>query len=117
VVEMRWKQEMEEAMELLYRIQTDYEGRVPENEAHEQLGAWVTDVVWRAKRLSWLVANGSPEVLMVTYGGRKALDAALASRNAVPPPYWLGGSVPPPVYHGGTPCLMLSGANSRSFLP
>lgn len=31
---------------------------------------------------------------MVTYGGRKALDAALASKNAVPPPHWFGGSIP-----------------------
>lgn len=30
---------------------------------------------------------------MVTYGGRKALDAALASKNAVPPPHWLGGAL------------------------
>ncbi len=95
MVEIRWKKEMEEAMELLYRIQTDYEGRLPENEAREQLGAWVTDAARRAERLSWLVAKGSPAVLMVTYGGRKALDAALASRNAVPPPHWLGGSIPP----------------------
>ena len=91
LVEMRWEKEMEEAMELIYRIQTDHGGRLPESEAREQLGAWVADAARRAERLSWLVAKGSPAVLVVTYGGRKALDAAIASKNAVPPPYWLGG--------------------------
>jgi hypothetical protein len=55
----------------------------------------VIDVARRAERLSWLAIKGSPAVLMVTYGGRKALDAALASKNAVPPPHWLGGAVVP----------------------
>ena len=31
---------------------------------------------------------------MVTYWGRKALDAVIASKNAVPAPYWFGGSIP-----------------------
>jgi hypothetical protein len=91
---MRWERDMEEAMELIYRIQTDYGGRVPEDEAGEQLGGWVADAARRAQRLSWLVAKGSPATLTVTYGGRKALDAAIASKNAVPPPHWLGGSIP-----------------------
>jgi hypothetical protein len=85
---------MEEAMELIYRILTDHGGKLPESEAHEKLGTWVADAAERAERLSWLVAKGSPAVLVVTYGGRKALDAAIASKNAVPPPYWLGGSIP-----------------------
>jgi hypothetical protein len=55
----------------------------------------VTDAAKRAEQLSWLVIKGSPAVLMVTYGGRKALDAALASKNAVPPPHWLGGALVP----------------------
>src|SRR5215211_8819494 len=91
---MRWEKEMAEAVELIYRIQTDHGGRLPESEAREQLGAWVADAARRAERLSWLVAKGSPAVLMVTYGGRKALDAAIASKNAVPPPHWFGGSIP-----------------------
>jgi hypothetical protein len=91
---MRWERDMEEAMELIYRIQTDYGGKLPESEAREMLGAWVVDAAERAERLYWLVAKGSPAVLTVTYGGRKALDAAIASKNAVPPPHWFGGSIP-----------------------
>ena len=94
MVEMRWERDMEEAMELIHRIQTAYGGRLPESGAREQLGDWVDEAARRAERLSWLVAKGSPRVLMVTYGGRKALDAALASKNAVPPPYWFSGSIP-----------------------
>jgi len=81
MVEMRWEKEMEEVMELIYRIQTDHGGKLPESEAHERLGAWLVDAVKRAERLSWLVAKGSPAMLMVTYGGRKALDSALVSRE------------------------------------
>jgi hypothetical protein len=91
---MRWEKDLEEAMELIYRIQTDHSGRLPESQARDQLGAWVADAARRAERLSWLVAKGSPAVLTVTYGGRKALNAAIASKNAVPPPHWLGGSIP-----------------------
>jgi hypothetical protein len=94
VVEMRWERDIEEAMELIFRIQTDHGGRLPESEAREKLGAWVAGAAERAERLSWLVAKGSPAVLTVTYGGRKALDAAIASKNAVPPPHWFGGSIP-----------------------
>lgn len=94
VVELRWEDEMAEAMELIYRIQTDHSGRLSESEALQQLGGWVTDAARRAEKLSWLVAKGSPATLMVTYGGRKALDEAIASRNAVPQPYWFGGSIP-----------------------
>src|SRR5215212_874307 len=91
---MRWEKEMAEAVELIYRIQTDHGGRLPESEALEQFGAWVTDAARRAERLSWLVAKGSPAVLLVTYGGRKALDAALGSRReTTPQPQWFGGSV------------------------
>ena len=85
---------MEEAMELIHRLQTAHGGRLAESEAREKLGPWVTDAAKRAERLSWLAIKGSPAVLMVTHGGRKALNAALASKNAVPPPHWLGGSIP-----------------------
>ncbi|MCA1718621.1 MAG: hypothetical protein LC781_17965 [Actinobacteria bacterium] len=84
---------MEEAMELVYRIQVDHGGSLLESEAHE-IGPWVAAAVERAERLSWLVSKGTPPVLKVTYGGRKALDAVLASREAaVPEPHWFGGSI------------------------
>lgn len=94
MVEMRWERDMEEAMELVYRIQTDHRGRLAASEAREVIGDWVVDAAERAERLHWLVAKGSPAILTVTYGGRKALDAAIASKNAVPPPHWFGGSIP-----------------------
>jgi hypothetical protein len=84
---------MEEAMELIHRLQTAHSGRLAESEAREKLGPWVTDAAKRAEQLSWLAIKGSPAVLMVTHGGRKALDAALATKNAVPPPHWLGGAL------------------------
>ena len=71
---------MEQAMELVYRIQTNHGGRLPESEAGEKLGAWVTDAAERAELLSSLVAKGSPAVLMVIVGGREALDAAIATK-------------------------------------
>jgi hypothetical protein len=78
VVEMRWERDVEEAIELIHRVQTTHGGRLAESEAREELGAWVTDAAKRAERLSWLAIKGSPALLIVTYGGRKALDAALA---------------------------------------
>ena len=51
---------MEQAMELVYRIQTNHGCRLPESEAGEKLGAWVTDAAERAELLSSLVAKGSP---------------------------------------------------------
>jgi hypothetical protein len=92
---MQWERDMEEAMELIHRLQTAHGGRLAESETREKLGPWVTDASKRAERLSWLAIKGSPAVLMVTHGGRKALNAALASKNAVPPPHRLGGSIPP----------------------
>ena len=93
MAEMRWENDMEEAMELLYHIQTAHGGRITESTATEELGSWVSNAARRAQALSWLAVKESPAVLMVTYGGRKALDAALASKNAVPRPHWLGGSL------------------------
>lgn len=90
---MRWREEMEQAMDLIYRIQVDHGGSLPGSEARE-IDSWVDDAIERAERLSWLVSKGDPPVLKVTYGGRKALDAALASRAAdVPQPHWFGGSI------------------------
>ncbi len=33
--ELRWSEEMEEVMELLFRIQVDHNGSLPESEAQE----------------------------------------------------------------------------------
>jgi len=35
---MRWERDMEEAMDLIHRIQTAHGGRLAENEAREELG-------------------------------------------------------------------------------
>jgi hypothetical protein len=95
VTDIRWREEMEEAMELVYRIQADHSGSLPESEARE-VGPWVDAAAERAQRLSWLVSKGDPPALKVTYGGRKALDAALASREEdVPQLHWFGGSIVP----------------------
>lgn len=94
MADLRWKMEMEEAMELIYQIQVNHGGRLLQSDAREQLGAWVTVTAERAEALSWLVTKGSPATLVVTYGGRKALDAALASRRNPPPVHWLGGGIP-----------------------
>ncbi len=92
--DMRWSEEMEEAVELVYRIQVDHGGSLSESEADE-FGPWAADAVRRAQQLSWLVVKESPPVLKVTYGGRKALDAVLASRIAAEgQPNWFGGSIP-----------------------
>ncbi len=92
--ELRWSEEMEEIMELLYRLVADHGGRLPESEALDQLGPWVTDVAKRAENLWWLVVTGSPPVMKVTYGGWMALDAALDAREAArPEPHWFGGSI------------------------
>src|SRR5919112_5256344 len=93
MADLRWEPEMQEAMELIYQIRVHHNGKLLASEAREQLGDWVTGAAERAEALSWLVAKGSPPVLTVTYGGRKALDAALASKNAIPPLHWLGGSI------------------------
>ena len=77
VTDVRWRDEREEIIELLYRLQTDHNGSLPESEALE-LGPWVADAANRAEQLSWLAVTGAPPILKVTYGGRKALDAALA---------------------------------------
>ncbi len=81
-------------MELLYRLVVDHGGRLLENEALDQLGPWVSDVAKRAENLWWLAVTGSPPVMKVTYGGRKALDAAFAAREAArPEPHWFGGFI------------------------
>lgn len=93
VADMRWKQEREEVIELVYRVQADHGGNVAEREARK-LGTWAPDAIKRGKKIRWLVAKGAPPVLSVTNKGSKALDAALASRDvAVPQPHWFGGSI------------------------
>ncbi len=95
MIDARWQEEKEQILELLYRIQADHGGRLLESEALK-IGPWVADAAKRAERLWCLAAKGSPAVLTVTYGGRKALEAALAGREeAVPEPHWFGGSIVP----------------------
>ncbi len=85
---------MQEAIELIYRLQVDHGGKLPSGEAIVQIGDWVADAATRAERLWWLVSKGAPPVLTVTYGGKKALDSVLASREAArPEPHWFGGSI------------------------
>lgn len=93
VADVRWKQEREEVIELVYRVQADHGGNLAEREARK-FGPWAPDAIKRAKKIRWLVAKGSPSMLSVTKKGSKALDTALASRNvAGPEPHWFGGSV------------------------
>ena len=93
MADMRWKEEREEIIELVYRIQADHGGSLPEREARK-LDSWSANAIKRARRIRWLVAKGSPPVLSITNKGSKALDAALASRGVdVPAPHWFGGSI------------------------
>lgn len=93
MADVRWNEEMEEIMELLFRIQADHGGTLSKSEA-QQMGPWVAEAAKRAERMWWLVSKGEPTVFKVTYGGRKALDSALASREAArPEPCWFGGSI------------------------
>lgn len=94
MADMRWKEEREEIIELVYRIQADYDGSILEREARK-LDSWATSATKRARKIRWLVAKGSPPALSITNKGSKALDAALASRGVVagPYPHWFGGSV------------------------
>ena len=104
--DMRWREESEEVIELVYRIQADHGGSLPENEAHE-FGPWATSAAKWAEGINWLVAKGSPPILKVTYGGRKALDAALAVRSATTPqPHWFGGSIVPVDVEYGAPVIL-----------
>jgi hypothetical protein len=70
MVDMRCEKVMEEAMELIYRLQIDHGGRLPESEAREQLGddleipdglAVLGEEVMHVCRRSWNV-TGSTEV-------------------------------------------------------
>lgn len=93
MADVRWKQEREEVIDLVYRVQADHGGNIYEREARK-LGPWAPDAVKRAKKIRWCVAKGSPPILSVTTKGSKALDAALASRDVtVPRPHWFGGSI------------------------
>jgi len=101
VTDVRWRDEGEEIIELLYRLQTDHNGSLPESEALE-LGPWVADAAKRAEQLSWLAVTGASPILKVTYGGRKALDAALAARYDLQQQHWFGGSIiPVDIEYGG----------------
>ncbi|PLS87097.1 MAG: hypothetical protein CYG60_03740 [Actinobacteria bacterium] len=93
MIDARWREEKEQILELLYRIQADHNGRLPESEVLK-IGPWAADAARRAERLWCLVAKGSPPVLTVTYRGRKALEAALARREEPDyQPHPFGGSI------------------------
>ena len=82
MADMRWKREREEVIELIYRVQADHGGDLPEREA-KKIGPWVSEEIKRARRIRWLVSKGSPPILSVTNKGAKVLDAALASRGVL----------------------------------
>lgn len=104
MADTRWKDEREEIVELVYRIQADHGGSLPEREA-QKFGPWAADTIKRAKKIRWLTSKGAPPILGVTNKGAKALDAALASRGVnVPQPHWIGGSIVP-VYSETGPVL------------
>lgn len=90
---MRWKEEREEVIELVYRIQADHGGSVPEREARK-FGPWAVEAVKRARRIRWLNAKGNPPTLSVTNKGSKALDSALSSRGVLGS-QWFGGCIVP----------------------
>lgn len=89
----RWKEEREEIIELIYLIQADHYGSLPEREARK-FGPWAATAIKRARRIRWLVSKGSPPILSVTKKGSRALDEALASRSVSGlEPHWFGGSI------------------------
>lgn len=95
MVDVRWKEEREEIIELVYRIQAGHNGSLSVRETQE-FGPWATDAIKRAKKIRWLVVKGKPPILSVTNKGAKAFDTALASRGVdVPQPHWFGGSIVP----------------------
>lgn len=93
MADMRWKEEREEVVELIYRIQADHGGSLPEREARK-FGSWAVDAIKRTRKIRWLTAKGSPPILSVTNKGSKALDAALACREVLGS-QWVGGSIAP----------------------
>ncbi len=93
MADTRWKEEREEIVELVYRIQADHGGSLPEREARK-FGPWAADAIKRARKIRWLTSKGAPPVLSITNKGSKALDTALVSRGIdVPQPRWFGGSI------------------------
>lgn len=89
MVDMRWKEEREEIVELIYRIQADHDGSLRETEA-QAFGPWAMEAIKRARKIRWLASKGAPPVLSITNKGSKALDAALASRGVDVFPYRTG---------------------------
>ncbi len=72
---VRWKQEREEVIELVYRVQANHGGNLVERDARK-FGLWAPEAIKRAKKIQWFVAKGSPPMLSVTKKGSKAFDAA-----------------------------------------
>ncbi len=67
----------------------DHDGTVLSSVA-EQFGWWAKDVARRADKLHWLRRKGSPERLVVTPKGKKALAQALSDRRTPES----GGAIP-----------------------
>lgn len=91
MADVRWKEEREEIIELVYRIQADHGGNLLEREA-QKYGPWAADAIKRARKIRWLSSKGAPPVLSVTNKGSNALDSALASRGVLGS-QWFGGSI------------------------
>jgi hypothetical protein len=90
---MRWKDEREEIIELVYRIRADHDGSIPEREVRK-FAPWAANAIKRARKIRWLTSKGAPPVLSITNKGARALDTALASRGIdAPRPHWFGGLI------------------------
>lgn len=50
MADVRWKEEREEIIELVYRIQADHNGNLPVRET-QKFGPWVKDATKRAKKI------------------------------------------------------------------
>lgn len=59
MVDMRWKEEREEIVELIYRIQADHDGSLRETEA-QAFGPWAMEAIKRARKIRWLASKGAP---------------------------------------------------------
>lgn len=103
--DIRWREEREEIIELLYRIKADHAGSLPERDVR-RFGSWAPEAIKRAKRLRWVVLKGSPQSLEVTKKGSAMLDEAIAKRSVSVPQKWFGGSIVPVESEYGGPVLL-----------
>lgn len=86
---IRWTEEREQIIELLYRVQVDHDGTVLCSVA-EGFGPWSERAIDRARKLNWMRRKGSPRKLIITPDGSEALSHALTDRQ-VPE---TGGTIP-----------------------